>query len=174
MLNVKVVTELLSREGITDSEETVIRWIMDGKLRAKRTKDLHINFLVEPSDIVAFILEKKIERKVKKYGIDFEQWEKTFRENQGLKEKIEELEIALRISQAKERSLKKMVKTEYSLFTPDPYSIQSLLGIDEYADKDLLKKELKKLLKSLHPDRGGDERLFKVFYEHYEKIKISQ
>lgn len=173
MLNVKVVTELLNREGITDSEETVIRWILDGKIRAKRTKDLHINFLMDPGDVAAFILEKKIERKMKTYGVDYDQWEKTFNENETLKEKIEELEIALRISQAKERSLKKMVKTEYSLFTPAPYSIHSLLGIDENADKDLLKKELKKLLKSLHPDRGGDERLFKVFYEHYEKIKLS-
>lgn len=173
MLNVKDVTELLKREGITDNEEKVIRWILDGKIRAKRTKDLHINFLIDPGDVAAFILEKKIERKSKKYGVDYDQWEKTFNENQTLKEKIEELEIALRISQAKERSLKKMVKTEYSLFTPDPNSIHSLLGIDENADKDLLKKEFKKLLKSLHPDRGGDERLFKVFYEHYEKIKLS-
>jgi hypothetical protein len=169
MLNVKEVTELLRSEGITDREEIVIRWIFDGKLRAKRTKDYKIDFLVHPGDLATFILEKKIESKSKQFGVDFQQWEKTFYENQLLKEKMEELETTVSIEQAKVRSLKKMLKAEYSLYTPAPYTFHSILGIDDETDQDLLKKEFKKLLKSLHPDRGGDERLFKVFYDHYKK-----
>jgi hypothetical protein len=169
MLNVKEVTELLRNEGITDSEEIVIRWILDGKIRAKRTKDYKINFLVHPGDLATFILEKKIESKSKQFGVDFQQWEKTFYENQLLKEKIEELQTTISIEQAKVRSLKKMLKAEYSLYTTTPYTFHSILGIDDETDQDLLKKEFKKLLKSLHPDRGGDERLFKVFYDHYKK-----
>jgi hypothetical protein len=172
MLNVKETTNLLKSEGITDSEETVIRWILEGKIRAKRTKDLNINFSIDPFDLATFIVEKKIERKSKQFGIDYEHWENTFHENTSLKEKIEELEITLRIERAKVRSLKKMVKAESSLFSPAPYTIGSLLGIEEDSDKDLLRKELRKLLKFLHPDRGGDERLFKVFYEHYEKMNL--
>jgi curved DNA-binding protein CbpA len=34
------------------------------------------------------------------------------------------------------------------------------------ADNEMVKK-FKKLLKALHPDRGGDERHFKVFFDHY-------
>ncbi|SHR52355.1 Uncharacterised protein [Mycobacteroides abscessus subsp. abscessus] len=172
MLNVKETTELLRSEGIADSEETVIRWILDGKIRAKRTKDLNINFSIDPFDLATFIVEKKNERLSQQFGVDYEHWEKTFQENTRLKEKMEELEITLRIEQAKVRSLKKMVRSENSLFTPAPYTIHSLLGIEEDADKDFMKKELKKLLKFLHPDRGGDERLFKVFYEHYEKMNF--
>lgn len=172
MLNVKKTTELLRSEGIADNEETVIRWILDGKIRAKRTKDLNINFSIDPFDLATFIVEKKNERMSQQFGVDYEQWEKTFYENTKLKEKIEELEITIRIEQAKVRSLKKMVRSENALFTPAPYSIHSLLGIEEDADKDFLKKELRKLLKFLHPDRGGDERLFKVFYEHYEKMDL--
>jgi hypothetical protein len=169
MLNVKEVTELLKNEDITNSEQTVIQWILEGKIRAIRTKDYKIDFLINPSELVSFIIEKKIESKRKKFGVDYEHWEKTFHDNQRLKEQIEELEINVRIEQTKVRSLKKMLQAEYSLSPPDPYSLHTLLGIDETSDNDLLKKEFKKLLKSLHPDRGGDERLFKVFYDHYKK-----
>lgn len=172
MLNVKETTELLRSEGIADNEETVIRWILDGKIRAKRTKDLNINFSINPFDLATFIVEKRNERLSQQFGVDYEHWEKTFQENTRLKEKLEELEITLRIERAKVRSLKKMVRSENSLFTPPPYSIHSLLGVEVDADKDFMKKELKKLLKFLHPDRGGDERLFKVFYEHYEKMNF--
>jgi hypothetical protein len=171
MLNVKETTELLRSEGIADSEETVIRWILDGKIRAKRTKDLNINFSIDPFDLATFIVEKKNERLSQQFGVDYEHWDKTFQENTRLKEKMEELEITLRIERAKVRSLKKMVRAEHSLFTPAPYTIHTLLGIED-ADKDFLKKELRKLLKLLHPDRGGDDRLFKVFYEHYEKMNL--
>lgn len=172
MLNVKETTELLRSEGIADNEETVIRWILDGKIRAKRTKDLNINFSIDPFDLATFIVEKKNERMSQQFGVDYEHWEKTFHENTKLKEKMEELEITIRIERAKVLSLKKMVRSEKSLFEPAPYTIHSLLGVEENGDKDLLKKELKKLLKFLHPDRGGDERLFKVFYEHYEKMNL--
>lgn len=120
MLNVKEVTEQLKREGITDSEQMVIRWILDGKLRAKRTKQYKIDFLIYPGDLATFILEKKIESKSKQYGIDFLHWEKTFEENQRLKEKIEELNTTVRIEQTKVLSLKRMLTAEYSLSPPCP------------------------------------------------------
>ncbi|MCM2532991.1 J domain-containing protein [Neobacillus pocheonensis] len=169
MLNVKEVTEQLRSHGITDSEKTVIRWILEGKIKAKRTKHLKIDFLINPGDLAVFIIEKLIEEKSKKFGVDYQQWEKTFNENQKLKEEIEELKSTNRIQQAKVRSLKRMLQAEYALSATNPLNFNSLLGIDVGADKELIKKEFKKLLKALHPDRGGDERLFKVFYEHYNK-----
>jgi hypothetical protein len=170
MLNVKEVTEQLKIEGITDSEEIVIRWILDGKIRAKRTSHYKIDFSIKPGDLAAFILEKKIESKSKHFGVDFQQWEKTFSENQHLKEKIIELESTVRIEQAKYRSLKKMLKAKYSLTDTDlPLTFHTLLGVNDGDDQEMLKKEFKKLLKALHPDRGGDERLFIVFYDHYRK-----
>lgn len=170
MLNVKEVTEQLKNEGITDSEEIVIRWILDGKIKAKRANHYKIDFSIKPGDLAAFILEKKIESKSKQFGADYQQWEKTFGENQRLKEKILELESTVRIEQAKYRSLKKMLKAKYSNTDTDlPLTFQSLLGMEDCDDQDLLKKEFKKLLKALHPDRAGDERLFIVFYDHYRK-----
>ncbi|MFP7296631.1 J domain-containing protein [Neobacillus niacini] len=171
MLNVKEVTEQLRLEGITDSEQMVIRWILDGKIKARRTKHLNLEYSVNPVDLASFILEKKIEFKTKKYGIDYHEWEKTFRENQKLKEEIEQLNTSIRIEQAKNRSLKRMLKAEYALTDTPPLTLISLLGLDPGADMDVIRKEYKKILKALHPDRGGDERLFKVFYDHYEKVK---
>jgi hypothetical protein len=172
MLNVKEVTEQLKVEGITDNEEMVIRWILEGKIKARRTKDFRIDYMIKPGDLAAFILEKQIERKTKQFGVDYQQWETTFRENQRLKEKIEELKTTVRIEQSKVRSLKKMLQAEYALSDPNPLTFNSLLGLDEDADNEVQKKEFKKLLKALHPDRGGDERLFKVFYDHYKKTVL--
>lgn len=170
MLNVKEVTEQLKIEGIADSEEIVISWILDGKIRAKRANHYKIDFSIKPGDLAAFILEKKIESKSRQFGVDYQQWEKTFAENQQLKERIVELESTVRIEQAKYNSLKKMLKAKYSLNDTDlPLTLHSMLGVDNDDDHDMLKKEFKKLLKALHPDRGGNERLFIVFYDHYRK-----
>ncbi|WP_066062143.1 hypothetical protein [Neobacillus soli] len=171
MLNVNEATKLLKNEGITDSEQIVIRWILEGKISAKRTKHLKIDYSINPSDLASFIIKKKIEKKSQQFGVDFHQWEKTFRENQKLKEEIEEIKRTIRIEQAKVRSLKKMLQAEYALFDPPPLTTTSFLGLDADADKKLVKKEFKKLLKALHPDHGGDERLFKVFFDHYNKLK---
>lgn len=173
MLNVKEVTEQLRAEGITDSEQVVIRWILDGKIKARRTKHLNLEYSITPGDLASFILEKKIEYKTKQFGVDFHQWEKTFLENQKFKEEIEQLKTYIRIEQAKNRSLKRMLKAEYALTDSPPLTLTSILGLDTETDTELVKKEYKRLLKALHPDRGGDERLFKVFYDHYEKVKDS-
>nr|WP_263327430.1 J domain-containing protein [Neobacillus sp. Marseille-Q6967] len=169
MLNVKEVTAQLKSLGIADREEVVIRWILEGKLKARRTPDLNIDYVIQPGDLAAFILDKKMEEKIKQYGIDFHKWEKTFYENKRLKEEMEELKSSIRIEQSKVRSLKKMLQAEYALSATAPLTYNSLLGLDAAADNDQVKREFKKLLKALHPDRGGDERLFKVFYDHYEK-----
>ena len=171
MLNVKEVTEQLRAEGITDSEQVVIRWILDGKIKARRTKHLNLEYSINPVDLASFILEKKIENKTKQFGVDFQNWENTFHENQKFKEEIEQLKTSIRIEQAKNRSLKRMLKAEYALTDSPPLTLGTLVGLDSKEDTELIKKEYKKILKALHPDRGGDERLFKVFYDHYTKLK---
>ncbi len=171
MLNLKEVIEQLRDEGITNSEQVVIRWILEGKLKAKRTNNFKMDYMIKPSDLAAFILEKQIEKKSKLYGVDYQHWEKTFHENQKLKQENEELKSIVRIEQSKVRGLKRMLQAEYALSDSPPLTYAGLLGLETDADKELIKKEFKKLLRSLHPDRGGDERLFKVFYEHYSKTK---
>jgi len=171
MLNIKEATALLKLEGITDSEQTVIRWILEGKIKAKRANNFNIDYSIQPKDLTTFILEKQIEKKCKQFGVDYEYWEKTFQENQKLKEENEELKSMVRIERSKVRGLKKMLQAEYTLTDYPPLTYTSLLGLETDAEDEVVKKEFKKLLKVLHPDRGGDERLFRVFYEHYTKAK---
>ncbi|MFZ7944451.1 J domain-containing protein [Neobacillus sp. 19] len=171
MLNLKEATELLMDQGITDNEQVVIRWILDGKLKAKRTKNLNIDYFIKPRDLAAFILEKQIEERCSQFGVDYHHWEKTFYENKKLKQENEELKTMVRLEQTKVRGLKRMLQAEYALADSPPLTYAALLGLDMDADKELIKREFKKLLKGLHPDRGGDERLFRVFYEHYSKAK---
>jgi hypothetical protein len=171
MLNLKEVTQQLRKEGITDSEQVVKKWIREGKIKATRTTNIKIDYLINPDDLARFILKTKLEKERDPVGEANQQWEVMFHENQKLKEEIEELKSMLRIEQAKVRSLKKMLKAEYALTHPAPLPFHTLFGLDAAAEKETVKKEFKKLLKALHPDRGGDERLFKVFYEQYKMIK---
>ncbi|PLT28906.1 hypothetical protein [Peribacillus deserti] len=93
------------------------------------------------------------------------------RENETLKQEIELLRTSLHIAETKVHSLKKMLKAEYELSPDKPMNYHTIVGLDQLADNQTVKREFKKLLKALHPDRGGDDRLFKVFSDHYSKIK---
>lgn len=168
MLNIKEVTQILNSEGITDSEKLVKCWIREGKLKAARHAQVKIHYSINPDDLRSFILEKKREKNRKQ---SYENNENTNLHNQRLKEEIEELRSAVRIEKAKVRCLKKMLKAEYDLSDSKPLTIHSFVGVDAAADPQAIKRELKKLLKALHPDRGGDERLFKVINDHYSKLK---
>ncbi|WP_409294677.1 hypothetical protein V1498_16025 [Peribacillus sp. SCS-26] len=88
-----------------------------------------------------------------------------------MEEELELLKAALQLEQLKVRSLKKMLKAEYDLEGDKSDNFNYLLGLDRYAPPDEIKREFKKLLKALHPDRGGDDRLFKVFHSHYKRVK---
>ncbi|MBM7691504.1 hypothetical protein JOC77_000909 [Peribacillus deserti] len=89
-----------------------------------------------------------------------------------LKQEIELLRTSLHISETKVHSLKKMLKAEYEMSSDKPQNYKFMLGLDQSVDNQAVKREFKQLLKALHPDRGGDERLFKVFSDHYSKIKF--
>lgn len=171
MLNMKEVIRRLNDEGITANERLVTRWIREGKIQTARTTRIKIDYSIDPEDLAAFILEIKLEKMRKLFELDDQECERIFSENQRLKEEIEELKSTIRIEQIKIRSLKKMLQAEYALSDAKPLTLNNLLGLDSTAKNELVKRELKKILKALHPDRGGDERLFKVFYDHYEKVK---
>lgn len=171
MLNMEEVIQQLNEEGITANEQLVTRWIREGKIQTSRTTRITIDYSIDPDDLAAFILEKKLEKMKEQFELDDQEWERVFLENQKLKGEIEELKISIRLEQAKVRSLKKMLQAEYALSDSKPQTLNNLLGLDSAAEKEQVKRELKKILKALHPDRGGDVRLFKVFYDHYDKMK---
>ncbi len=171
MLNMKEVIRRLSEEGITANEQLVTRWIREGKIQTARTTRIKIDYSIDPDDLSAFILEIKLKKMKQQFELDDQEWDRIFSENQRLIEEIEELKSMIRIEKIKIRSFKKMLQAEYALSDSKPMTLNNLLGLDAAAKNELVKRELKKILKALHPDRGGDERLFKVFYDHYDKLK---
>ena len=70
MLNMKEVIRQLSEEGITANEQLVTRWIREGKIHASRTTRIKIDYSIDPDDLAAFILEKKLEKMKQQFELD--------------------------------------------------------------------------------------------------------
>ncbi|WP_246861185.1 DnaJ domain-containing protein [Bacillus sp. REN3] len=165
MLNLKEAVEQLSGYGISASEKDVIRWIEDGHMNAEINKQRrNTTYKLNIKDLTDFV--------IKKYADDFsKRMEASNREKRELEEKIDLIHTRLQIEQSKVRTLKKLLNSQIESSGPDIIHFSELLGLKQDSNSQSIKKEFKKLLKALHPDRGGDERLFKVFHEHYENLK---
>lgn len=157
MLTIKEASEQLNLFGITATEQKILMWIETGFLEAESYK-------IHPKDLTEFIIKKKTEQ----FTAELEQ---SRHENTKLNEQLDIMNTRLHIEQSKVRTLKKMLNAQIESSHADPSELEDLLGLKKNTSSQGLKKEFKKILKALHPDRGGDERLFKVFREHYENLK---
>jgi vacuolar-type H+-ATPase subunit I/STV1 len=162
MLNLKEAAEQLTSAGIAASDEEVMRWIEEGKIKADIYQTRKVTYKISLKDLTEFILKQKTSQFASRL-------EASMRENQRLDEEIQLLKTRIHIEQSKVRTLKKLLNTQIE--NSGPSSIGEFLGLKQTGNSQIMKKEFKKLLKALHPDRGGDERLFKVFNEHYENLK---
>lgn len=164
MLTIKEAAEQLTSYGIDATDQDVLMWIEEGLLKAEKAHRRNGSYKTHLKDLTEFIIQK--------YNDSFtEQLESSKRENNMLNEQLELLNTRLHIEQSKVKTLKKMLNAQIEASGTDPSQIEELLGLNQNTDSQVLKKEFKKIPKALHPDRGGDERLFKVFNEHYENLK---
>ncbi|WLR57221.1 J domain-containing protein [Mesobacillus subterraneus] len=164
MLTIKEAAEQLISYGIDATDQDVKMWIEEGILKAEQAHRRNFLYKIHLKDLTEFIIQKYNN----KYS---EQLESTKQENTLLNDQLELLNTRLHIEQSKVRTLKKMLNAQIEASGTDPSQMEELLGLNKNTDSYVLKKEFKKILKALHPDRGGDERLFKVFNEHYENLK---
>lgn len=164
MLNIMEAAEQLTASGIPASEEDVMKWIDEGKLKAEINQRRKTSYKINLKDLTEFIIQRRTEYIEAKF-------EQSQRESRTLKDQIEVLKTRIHIEQAKVRTLKKMLNSQIEATASTTYHLEDFLGLGQDSNSQALKKEFKKLLKALHPDRGGDERLFKVFNEHYENLK---
>lgn len=164
MLTIKEAAEQLSSFGIEATDEDVLKRIREGRLNAEKSQRRNVLYQIHLKDLTEYIInEQKKEFTAK--------MEKCIRENNKLHEELELLNARLNIEQSKVRTLKKMLNSQIEATAAGAPQLEELLGLRRNTDSQVLKKECKKLLKALHPDRGGDERLFKVFKQHYENLK---
>ncbi|MBT2641573.1 J domain-containing protein [Bacillus sp. ISL-41] len=152
MLTIKEAAEQLTSYGMETTEQEVQTWIDTGFLSAESDK-------INPRNLAEFVIKKNTDL-----------LEQSRRENDKLNEQLDLLNTRLHIEQSKVRTLKKMLNDHIEASGAPTSELEQLLGLKLNSSAHSLKKEFKKILKALHPDRGGDERLFKVFKEHYEKL----
>ncbi|MGA9226802.1 MAG: J domain-containing protein [Mesobacillus sp.] len=163
-MNIKLAVEQLNISGIAASEEDVLRWIDEGKIKAEIPQRRNAAYNINPKDLTEFIIQHHTERLN-------EQLEKSKQENRKLSDELELTKTRIHIEQSKVRTLKKMLNAQIEAAGTNSFHYEEMLGLNADSNGQALKKEFKKLLKALHPDRGGDERLFRVFNEHYENLK---
>jgi len=163
-MNIKLAVEQLNISGITASEEDVLRWIEEGKIKAEIPQRRNSAYNINPKDLTEFIIQQQTENLT-------EQLEKSKEENRKLSDELELLKTRIHIEQSKVRTLKKMLNAQIEATGTNSFHYEEMLGLNTNSNGQAVKKEFKKLLKALHPDRGGDERLFRVFNEHYENLK---
>ncbi|MBT2692093.1 J domain-containing protein [Bacillus sp. ISL-55] len=164
MLTIKEAAEQLTSYGIDADDQDVLMWIEKGLLKAEQANRRNASYKIHPKDLTDFIIQK--------HNDSFTaQLESSKRENNLLNEQVELLTTRLHIEQSKVRTLKKMLNAQIEASGTDPSQMEEMLGLKQNTDGQVLRKEFKKILKALHPDRGGDERLFKVFNEHYANLK---
>ena len=165
MLNVKETVEHLTSAGIAASDDEVMKWIEEGKIKAEIAHRRKTTYKINVKDLTEFIIQKHAAQLTT-------QVEQSHRENRNLTEQLDYLKTRIHIEQSKVRTLKKLLNDQIEVNKPSTFPYDELLGLKKQdTNSHTLKKEFKKLLKALHPDRGGDERLFKVFNEHYENLK---
>jgi hypothetical protein len=152
MLTIKEAAEQLTSYGMETTEQEVQTWIATGFLDAEYDK-------INPENLAEFIIKKHSDL-----------LEQSRAENNKLNEHLELLNARLHIEKSKVRTLKKMLNAQIEASVAPISELEDLLGLKQNSNRQELKKEFKKILKALHPDRGGDERLFKVFKNHYEKL----
>ncbi|KAF0820010.1 hypothetical protein KIS4809_1282 [Bacillus sp. ZZV12-4809] len=161
-MNITDAVAQIQKSGIKANGKDVERWIEEGKIIAERSARRQISYSIKMKDLADFIIQEKEK-------LHRQKLEGVLLQVKDLKGQIEILNTRVHIEESKVKSLKKMVQAQ-KMIADDKIQPAKLLGLKPDEDLQIIRKEFKKLLKALHPDRGGDERLFKVFNEHYKNI----
>jgi translation elongation factor EF-Ts len=161
-MNITDAVVQLQKSGIKANGKDVERWIEEGKIKAERSARRQISYSIKMKDLADFIIQEK-------EMLHRQKLEEVLLQVKDLKGQIEILNTRVQIEESKVKSLKKMVQAHKTI-ADEKIQPAKLLGLRPDEELQIIRKEFKKLLKALHPDRGGDERLFKVFNEHYKNI----
>lgn len=161
-MNITDALAQLHKSGIKANGKDVERWVEEGKIKAESSARRQVSYSIKMKDLADFIIqEKEVLYRQKLEGV--------LLQVKDLKGQIEILNTRVQIEESKVKSLKKMIQAQ-KLIADEEIKPAKLLDLKPDEDLQIVRKEFKKLLKALHPDRGGDERLFKVFNEHYKNI----
>lgn len=159
-MNIREVVKVLSSRGITDSEQVVRRWIRQGKLKATiRTKKE--GYKIDKLDLANFIWKRTNDNN--KGKADFLE---EFERNRELEREVERLNSEVEtLRQDKIKLLNEsMQHIMGNLSTAQATNVSTLFGSEAET-----KKVFRELMKATHPDRRGNEEVFKKISGLYKE-----
>lgn len=177
LLNVKEATQILSKEGITQSEQIVRRWIREGKLKATQMENRKTGYCIFADDLTEFISKRKPEKEWQRIAHeDYMKWEKAFfenrrlaEENQRLKTLITNLELKITSLNLKIKGLESRINLLKSVKSSNPFNVTSSNIKQLFGSEQETKRIFRKIVAKMHPDSGGNEEIFKKVNEVYKK-----
>lgn len=200
-MNTNEAFKLLKDAGVTNSIQTLRRWIREGVIKATRTENRKAGFRIDEDDLQRFIDErtgrhkdnriKELEQQIKSYEeymiqAERERQEEINKLEQELKETKKRLnkyqnrnkkskidDILDNIENLKEYT-KRMSEQDYDFFANALINNQDYhqkLGLSSNATDDEIRKAYRELLNKTHPDRGGDKEVFNYIKKDYENFK---
>jgi translation elongation factor EF-Ts len=170
-LNTYQAFDLLKEAGITDSIQTVRRWLREGKIKSTSTENRKSGFLIDVNDLKRFINERT--------GTNTDEVNKLKKEIELLKAENKALEHAFKtykkINERPKEDKSKLFDDimEKFMLTETNVDYRQKYGLSPTSSNDDVKKELKNLLKILHPDKGGNAKLFQEVKQDYDDFRKS-
>lgn len=206
-INTDQAYEMLKGAGVTDSIQTVRRWLREGKIKANRTQNRKVGFEIDKRDLQRFInertgMDKDISIKnLKLENLQLKNIQKSIMsEISGFNNRIESLNKTIELLKKENKAFEEGYKTikkinerlskelsdlregKFKLFedaffqhisNENKVNYRQKYGLPSACSDEEIKKELKRLLIILHPDRGGNAKLFQQIKQDYDEFRNS-
>ncbi|MED0758853.1 hypothetical protein P4S93_13945 [Aneurinibacillus thermoaerophilus] len=174
-MNTYEALDRLKQAGITDSIQTLRRWLRDGTIKAQRSENRKAGFEVDAEDLKRFINERTGADKDERIRQLEEEIRRLKEKNERLKaddidldEEEDDLLTRMNIDFIKQlKQQQQMLLYKQQKQNDARYR----LGLTETSTDDEVLQEFKKLLKILHPDSGGNAKLFNDIKQQYNEFR---
>ncbi|WP_066174668.1 hypothetical protein [Bacillus marinisedimentorum] len=196
-MNTDQAFKKLKSAGVTDSIQTVRRWLREGKIKAKRTENRKAGYIIENDDLQRFINERTgrdKDKRIKELEYKIKQKERGVLAKENHKLQLEVDRLRQENLNLKMKSMKQTIdenrntsnshsffsdmsdedlrQYRQKLFGQDlilpSKNYREELGLSSGVTNQEVVKEFKKLLRILHPDTGGNAKLFQRVKEDYD------
>lgn len=171
-MTVEEALVVLKKAKVTDSVQTLRRWLREGKIQSQ-FKSKKEGYEIDEVDLNRFIDERTGRDKVKKIKsletkLAQKERNKLTQDNHKLQMEVDKLR-----SDNLHLKFKLLSKPETETVIVYKSDHRSILGLDDTATDEEVRSTYRKLIKLLHPDKGGDSKLFQKFKEDYDNFQNS-
>lgn len=185
-MNTEQAFDKLKEAGVTDSIQTVRRWLRDGVIKATRSENRKAGYIIDQEALKEFINErtgrdkdeqiKELEKEVNRLKAMIQKKERgnMSKENRRLQLEVDELRsenLNLKMKLSMSTIEKSNMDTSYSSFQSIDYNKK--LGLSDTATNEEVLAKFKELIMACHPDKGGDAKTFQYIKADYDNFRNS-